>query len=57
MRASTDEELQQWLDEQNVIAAIDARVQEALRKQVKLPTFEEMKFNLKRELYLKAINA
>lgn len=57
MRNSTDEELQQWLNEQDATAAKDAQAYATLRRQFKMPTFEEMKFNLKREIYRKAINA
>lgn len=45
---STDEELQDWLDSLPPIEPVKYR---------KLPSWEEIQFNFKRELYRKAIGA
>ena len=55
MENSTDEELQQWLDEQDAIAAKREADLRTYRKLNPLPTWEHMKFNFQRDLYAKAI--
>lgn len=55
IEVSTDDELQQWLDEQDAIAAkreADRRVWQKLNP---LPKWEHMKFNFQRALYARAI--
>lgn len=57
MTVSTDDELQAWLDEQDSRAILVAKEEKIARQQWRMPTFEEMQFNFKRQLYAKAINA
>ena len=52
-----DEELQQWLDAETAKAHAEAADRAAKAKAFKMPTFDQMKFNLQRSLYAKAIGA
>lgn len=54
---STDNELQAWIDEQDAIAQRERDDRRAWEKANPMPTWETVKFNFKRELYRKAINA
>lgn len=55
MTVSTDEELQAWLDEQDSRAILVAKEEKIARQQWRMPTFEQMKFDLQRKVYAKAI--
>ena len=52
---TNDEELQQWLDAEAAKAEAEAADRAAKAKAFKMPTFDQMKFDLKRSLYAKAI--
>lgn len=52
-----DDELQQWLDEQDIEASRVAKEREIARKQYRMPNFEQMKYNFQVQLYAKAIGA
>ena len=52
-----DEELQQWLDAEDVKANAEAADRAAKAKAFKMPTFDQMKFDFQRSLYAKAIGA
>lgn len=53
---ATEEELQEWLDEQDAQAQLDRKEQARLNKLARRP-FEHMKHDFKVQLYAKAIGA
>lgn len=54
---STTKELQQWIDEQDALAKKEAADRKVYERQNPMPAWETLKFNFKRDLYAKAINA
>lgn len=50
-----DDSLQAWLDEEEVKANQQKKEHEIARKQNPMPTFEQMKYNFKCQMYAKAI--
>jgi hypothetical protein len=54
---STDKELQAWIAEQDAIAERERAERVAFQKAHPMPSWDTLKFNLKRELYRRAIDA
>lgn len=55
VNASTDDELQAWLDEQDAVAKKQEAERAAFARQHPMPGWNEIKFNFQREIYRKAI--